>query len=44
MEVKTSGIFQRKILIGAFKGSFTRLNPLKLLRNPVMLIVEIGPL
>jgi len=42
MEVKTSGIFQRKILIGAFKGSFTRLNPLKLLRNPVMLIVEIG--
>jgi K+-transporting ATPase ATPase B chain len=42
MEVKTSSIFQRKILIGAFKGAFTRLNPLKLLRNPVMLIVEIG--
>ena len=42
MKVETSSIFQRKILVGAFKGSFTRLNPLKLLRNPVMLIVEIG--
>jgi len=42
MKVKTSGIFQKKILFGAFKGAFTRLNPLKLLRNPVMLIVELG--
>jgi K+-transporting ATPase ATPase B chain len=42
METKKSSIFQRKILIGALKGSFSRLNPLKLLRNPVMLIVEIG--
>lgn len=42
MKVKPSGIFQRKILFGAVEGSFIRLNPLKLLRNPVMLIVEIG--
>lgn len=42
MENKRSSIFQKKILIGAFKGSFSRLNPLKLLKNPVMLIVEIG--
>jgi K+-transporting ATPase ATPase B chain len=42
METKKSSIFQRKILMGALKGSFSRLNPLKLLRNPVMLIVEIG--
>jgi potassium-transporting ATPase ATP-binding subunit len=39
---KGSNIFQRKIMFEAFKGSFIRLNPLKLLRNPVMLIVEIG--
>lgn len=44
MKVETSSIFQRKILVGALKGAFTRLNPLKLLRNPVMLIVEIGAL
>lgn len=42
MKVEKSSIFQKKILIGAFKGAFTRLNPLKLLKNPVMLIVEVG--
>ena len=39
---KTSSIFQRKILLESFKGSFTRLNPLKLIKNPVMFVVEIG--
>lgn len=42
MKNEKSSIFQRKILVGAFKGSFTRLNPLKLFKNPVMLIVEVG--
>lgn len=42
MKNRTSSIFQRKILLSAFKGAFIRLNPLKLFRNPVMLIVEIG--
>ena len=42
MKEKTSSIFQKEILLQAFKGSFTRLNPITLLRNPVMLIVEIG--
>jgi K+-transporting ATPase ATPase B chain len=39
---KTSSIFQRKILLESFKGSFTRLNPLRLIKNPVMFVVEIG--
>ena len=38
---KTS-IFEPKTLLEAFKGSFARLNPVILLRNPVILIVEIG--
>lgn len=42
MKEGKSGIFQKKILLEAFKGSFSRLNPVKLLNNPVMLIVEIG--
>ncbi|HMK54157.1 MAG TPA: potassium-transporting ATPase subunit KdpB, partial [Methanobacteriaceae archaeon] len=42
MKEKTSSIFQKEILLQAFKGSFARLNPITLLRNPVMLIVEIG--
>jgi K+-transporting ATPase ATPase B chain len=42
MEQKAPGIFQKKILQQALKGSFTRLNPIILLRNPVMLIVEAG--
>ncbi len=44
MKEGTSGIFQKKILVEAVKGSFARLNPIKLLNNPVMLIVEIGAL
>jgi len=44
MKEGTSGIFQKNILLEAFKGSFSRLNPIQLIRNPVMLIVEIGAL
>ena len=43
MKIETS-IFQRKIIINSLKGSITRLNPIKLIRNPVMFIVEIGAL
>ncbi|MDW7732742.1 MAG: potassium-transporting ATPase subunit KdpB [Methanolobus sp.] len=44
MKEGTSGIFQKRILSEAFKGSFVRLNPVRLLGNPVMFIVEIGAL
>ena len=39
---KSTSIFERKSLLEALKGSIKRLNPIVLLRNPVMLIVEIG--
>ena len=39
---KSSGIFEPKTMLEAFKGSFARLNPITLLRNPVILVVEIG--
>ena len=39
---KSSSIFEPKTMLEAFKGSFTRLNPITLLRNPVILVVEIG--
>ena len=39
---KSTSIFEPKSLLEAFKGSIKRLNPIILLRNPVMLIVEIG--
>jgi K+-transporting ATPase ATPase B chain len=39
---KSSGIFDPKTLLEAFKGSFARLSPIILLRNPVILVVEIG--
>ncbi|MEN6551399.1 MAG: potassium-transporting ATPase subunit KdpB [Methanobacterium sp.] len=39
---KSSSIFEPKTMLEAFNGSFTRLNPITLLRNPVILVVEIG--
>jgi len=39
---KTTSIFEPKSVLEALKGSIKRLNPIVLLRNPVMLIVEIG--
>ena len=39
---KSSSIFEPKTMLEAFEGSFTRLNPITLLRNPVILVVEIG--
>jgi K+-transporting ATPase ATPase B chain len=43
METKhKQNIWSSEIIIASIKGSFTRLNPVSLLRNPVMLVVEIG--
>ena len=39
---KSNSIFEPKSLLEALKGSIKRLNPIILLRNPVMLIVEVG--
>ncbi len=39
---KSTSIFEPKTLLEALIGSFKRLNPIILLRNPVILIVEIG--
>jgi potassium-transporting ATPase ATP-binding subunit len=39
---KQNTIFEPKTLLEALMGSFKRLNPIVLLRNPVILIVEIG--
>ena len=39
---KTTSIFEAKTLMEALMGSFKRLNPLILIRNPVILVVEIG--
>lgn len=39
---KSTSIFEAKTLMEALKGSLKRLNPLNLLRNPVILVVEVG--
>ena len=39
---KSASIFEPKSVLEALKGSIKRLNPIVLLRNPVILIVEIG--
>lgn len=42
MTDEKTGIFDQKTMLEAFKGSFKRLNPIILLRNPVILVVELG--
>lgn len=37
-----SSIFKGEFLIEAIKGSFLKLNPVDMVRNPVMFVVEIG--
>ena len=39
---KTNSLFNKKILIQATKDSFTKLNPVILIKNPVIFIVGIG--
>ncbi|MBE3593107.1 MAG: potassium-transporting ATPase subunit KdpB [Thermoanaerobacter sp.] len=38
-EIKT---MSREIVLGAIKNSFLKLNPLKMYKNPVMFVVEVG--
>lgn len=40
--MKDSSIFKPEFLKTAIKGSFLKLNPVDMARNPVMLVVEIG--
>ena len=42
MPAKTLSIFDREILSQAVVESFKKLNPLKMLKNPVMFVTEIG--
>lgn len=40
--MSTSSIWNKKLLIGSLKESLRKLNPITLLGNPVMFVVEIG--
>ena len=42
MPAKTLSIFDREILSQAVVESFKKLNPVKMLKNPVMFVTEIG--
>ncbi len=39
---RTSSLTDRTILLPALGGAFTKLNPLRMVRNPVMFVVEVG--
>jgi K+-transporting ATPase ATPase B chain len=40
--VRARPLFDRELMGRAFKASFAKLNPLTLLKNPVMFVVEVG--
>ncbi len=40
--MKDASIFKPELMQEALKGSVSKLNPVSMLRNPVMFIVEIG--
>ncbi len=42
MSRQSQSLFTREIVVNAVRDSFPKLNPLTLVRNPVMFIVEIG--
>ena len=42
MTAKALSIFDRQILSQAVVESFKKLNPLKMLKNPVMFVTEVG--
>ena len=42
MPAKTLSIFDREILSQAVVESFKKLNPVKMMKNPVMFVTEIG--
>ena len=43
-EVKSAGIFEKKLFKDAFIAAFVKLNPKAMIKNPVMFTVEIGTL
>ena len=40
----TADLFSRRLVLGAVKASFVKLNPLRLVKNPVIFLVEAGAL
>jgi K+-transporting ATPase ATPase B chain len=42
MAATTRSLFDPSIVVPALGGSFSKLNPLKLIRNPVMFVTEVG--
>ena len=42
MTKSNNSLFQKDLMLSAFKQSFVKLNPVILFRNPVMFTVEIG--
>ena len=42
MAVKTHSLFDREIILQAVIDSFKKLNPLSLLKNPVIFVTEVG--
>ncbi len=42
MKTKNTSLFQKDLVAEALKQSFVKLNPAKLIRNPVMFTVEVG--
>ena len=38
----TKGVFNRKLFLQAFKGSILKLNPVSLIKNPVIFMVAVG--
>jgi len=42
MARKTAALFDREILIQAFAEAFRKLDPLKMVKNPVMFVTEVG--
>ena len=42
MAVKTHSLFEPEILRQAAAASFSKLNPLSLMKNPVMFVTEVG--
>jgi len=42
MAVKTHSLFDREIILGAAVDCFKKLNPVSLVRNPVMFVTEVG--
>lgn len=42
MATKKHKVFERDIILRAFLGSFKKLNPMSMMKNPVMFVTEVG--